>query len=86
MRPWWGMAAPAPTTTLSAATTARAMSTEVPQLMRQALAGAKAVMDPAGIMNPGVLIDPAQHFVGITGGTVSAGENGDTAGWPATTK
>jgi alkyldihydroxyacetonephosphate synthase len=59
---------------------------EVPQLMRQALAGAKAVMDPAGIMNPGVLIDPAQHFVGITGGTVSAGENGDTAGWPATTK
>jgi hypothetical protein len=54
--------------------------------MRQALAGAKAVMDPAGIMNPGVLIDPAQHFVGITGGTVSAGENGDTAGWPATTK
>lgn len=44
---------------------------EVPQLMRQALAGAKAVMDPAGIMNPGVLIDPISHCVGITGGTAA---------------
>jgi alkyldihydroxyacetonephosphate synthase len=43
---------------------------EVPALMRQALAGAKAVMDPMGIMNPGVLIDPFDHPVGITGGTV----------------
>jgi alkyldihydroxyacetonephosphate synthase len=44
---------------------------EVPELMRQALAGAKAVMDPTGIMNPGVLIDPVNHSVGVTGGTVS---------------
>jgi alkyldihydroxyacetonephosphate synthase len=44
---------------------------EVPELMRQALAGAKAVMDPTGIMNPGVLIDPVNHGVGITGGTAA---------------
>lgn len=44
---------------------------EVPQLMRQALAGAKAAVDPSGIMNPGVLIDPANRQVGVTGGTVS---------------
>lgn len=52
---------------------------EVPALMRQALAGAKSVMDPAGIMNPGVLIDPAHQFVGVTGGTVADG-NGVQSG------
>jgi alkyldihydroxyacetonephosphate synthase len=32
---------------------------EVPQLFADALRGAKAVLDPAGIMNPGVLIQPS---------------------------
>ncbi len=40
---------------------------EVPALMRSALAGAKQVLDPQGVMNPGVLIDPCQRPVGITG-------------------
>lgn len=40
---------------------------EVPTLFRSALAGAKAVLDPQGVMNPGVLIDPLQRKVGITG-------------------
>ena len=31
---------------------------EVPALVRQMLRAAKRVADPAGIMNPGVLIDP----------------------------
>jgi len=33
---------------------------EVPALMRAALAGAKRVLDPAGVMNPGVLLQPAR--------------------------
>lgn len=36
-----------------------AYDVEVPALMRAALAGAKKVLDPAGVMNPGVLLDPA---------------------------
>ncbi len=32
---------------------------EVPQLFTEALGGAKAELDPAGIMNPGVLLQPA---------------------------
>jgi len=32
---------------------------EVPQLFTGALRGAKAQLDPAGIMNPGVLIPPS---------------------------
>jgi alkyldihydroxyacetonephosphate synthase len=44
---------------------------EVPALMRLALAGAKQVLDPQGVMNPGVLIDPHDRPVGITGATVS---------------
>ena len=40
---------------------------EVPALMRQALAGAKAVLDPSGVMNPGVLFDLEQRAVGATG-------------------
>jgi alkyldihydroxyacetonephosphate synthase len=32
---------------------------EVPQLFTDALRGAKAELDPAGIMNPGVLLEPA---------------------------
>jgi len=31
---------------------------EVPQLFATALRGAKAELDPAGIMNPGVLLEP----------------------------
>jgi alkyldihydroxyacetonephosphate synthase len=42
---------------------------EMPALVRQALAGAKAVFDPRGVMNPGVLIDPAGRSVGATGAT-----------------
>lgn len=45
---------------------------EVPDLMRQAFAGAKRVLDPGGIMNPGVLIDPQGRSVGVTGATRAA--------------
>jgi alkyldihydroxyacetonephosphate synthase len=38
-----------------------------PPLFRTALAAAKAALDPAGVLNPGVLIDPAGHAVGIRG-------------------
>jgi alkyldihydroxyacetonephosphate synthase len=48
-----------------------AYEVEVPALMRAALAGAKKVLDPAGVMNPGVLIDPVGRRVGITGATAS---------------
>ena len=40
---------------------------EVPALLRQALAGAKAVLDPQGVMNPGVLFDLPQRAVGASG-------------------
>ena len=40
---------------------------EVPALMRAAFAGAKAVMDPRGVMNPGVLFDPVGRAVGRRG-------------------
>ncbi len=38
-----------------------------PPLFRGALAAAKASVDPAGILNPGALIDPAGRAVGIRG-------------------
>ena len=38
-----------------------------PTLFRAALAGAKKTLDPAGILNPGVLIDPVDRKVGIHG-------------------
>ena len=38
-----------------------------PPLFRAALAAAKQALDPAGVMNPGVLIDPADRVVGIRG-------------------
>jgi alkyldihydroxyacetonephosphate synthase len=47
-----------------------AYEAEVPPLMREALAAAKAVFDPQGVMNPGVLIDPRGRPVGIRGATV----------------
>ena len=31
---------------------------ETPALFRDALAGAKRALDPAGVLNPGVLLDP----------------------------
>ncbi len=40
---------------------------EVPAIFRSMLAAAKAVVDPRGIMNPGVLIDPVGRAIGITG-------------------
>lgn len=38
-----------------------------PPLFRTALAAAKQALDPAGVLNPGVLIDPAGRPVGIRG-------------------
>ena len=46
-----------------------AYEVEVPALMRSALAGAKQALDPQGVMNPGVLIDPMGRSVGIAGAT-----------------
>jgi len=36
-------------------------------LFRTALAAAKSALDPAGVMNPGVLIDPVGRQVGYRG-------------------
>jgi alkyldihydroxyacetonephosphate synthase len=40
---------------------------EIPPLFADALRAAKATVDPHGIMNPGVLIDPAGRKVGVRG-------------------
>ena len=40
---------------------------ETPTLFRGALASVKQHLDPAGILNPGVLIDPAGRPLGIRG-------------------
>ena len=40
---------------------------ETAPLYRAALAAAKASLDPRGILNPGVLIDPRDRAVGVTG-------------------
>jgi alkyldihydroxyacetonephosphate synthase len=40
---------------------------EVDPLFRQMLTAAKKAVDPQGILNPGVLIDPWQRPIGITG-------------------
>ena len=51
-------AARSPTTTPSAATTARGTTRQRPEPFAAALRAAKAAVDPAGLLNPGVLIDP----------------------------
>ena len=40
---------------------------QMPDLFLGALAAAKSSVDPNGIMNPGVLIDPIDRHVGVTG-------------------
>ena len=40
---------------------------QIPPLFRAALTAAKTALDPAGVMNPGVLIDPAGRAVGQRG-------------------
>ncbi|HXU99330.1 MAG TPA: FAD-binding oxidoreductase [Caulobacteraceae bacterium] len=40
---------------------------QIPPLFRAALGAAKTALDPAGVMNPGVLIDPAGRDVGQRG-------------------
>ena len=40
---------------------------QIPPLFIEAMKGAKSVLDPNGIMNPGVLFDPAGRDVGVTG-------------------
>ena len=40
---------------------------EADPLFRRMLAAAKQIADPRGIMNPGVLVDPVDRCVGITG-------------------
>jgi alkyldihydroxyacetonephosphate synthase len=46
---------------------------EVPPLYREALVAAKARLDPRGILNPGVLVDPLERPVGITGALAPRG-------------
>ena len=54
----WPPAARSPTTTPSAATTGRGMTASARTPFAAALRAAKAAVDPAGMLNPGVLIDP----------------------------
>ena len=46
---------------------------EVDPLFRQMLAAAKQVVDPRGILNPGVLIDPQDRPIGRTGALAMTG-------------
>ena len=46
---------------------------QAPPLFLEALRGAKRALDPSGIMNPGVLIDPAGRAVGVTGAMAGTG-------------
>lgn len=45
---------------------------EMSPIFADALRAAKAAVDPGGIMNPGVLIDPIGHSVGVTGAMAPA--------------
>ena len=51
-------AARSPITTPSGAITGPGMTASAPSRSRWRCGGAKAAVDPRGIMNPGVLIDP----------------------------
>ena len=42
---------------------------QAPPLFRHAFAGARQVLDPSGMMNPGVLIDPPARGA-VTGGAL----------------
>jgi alkyldihydroxyacetonephosphate synthase len=46
---------------------------EVDPLFRQMLAAAKRVVDPRGILNPGVLFDPVNRVIGPSGALAVAG-------------
>ena len=52
------MAVQLPTTMRWAGSIGHSMSKQRPELFARALRGAKRELDPKGIMNPGVLIDP----------------------------
>ena len=54
----WPPAGPSPTTTRSGATTAPGTTASVPMPFAAALRAAKAAVDPRGLLNPGVLLDP----------------------------
>ena len=43
------------------------LTRECPPLFAEALRAVKQTVDPEGIMNPGVLIDPAGRKVGVRG-------------------
>jgi alkyldihydroxyacetonephosphate synthase len=45
----------------------RGYEVQTSPLFRRALQGAKHSLDPGGIMNPGVLIDPLAKNVGVRG-------------------
>jgi len=45
----------------------RGYDNQRPDLFAEALAGVKRELDPSGILNPGVLIDPMGRDVGVTG-------------------
>jgi alkyldihydroxyacetonephosphate synthase len=49
---------------------------EVDPLFRRLLAAAKQTVDPRGILNPGVLFDPLNRSVGITGAMAGTGSTG----------
>jgi FAD/FMN-containing dehydrogenase len=52
------MAVRPPTNMPSAASTGRSTISNRPELFARALRGAKRELDPKGMLNPGVLIDP----------------------------
>ncbi len=60
-------AGPSPTTTPSGAITGRGMTASGPSRSPQALRGAKLTVDPAGIMNPGVLDRSDRMRVAVLG-------------------